>query len=429
MENSQEHYKELLSGYILNTITPDQVKELYTFIEEQPEIYEQLMNDPELIEITGQTADDSTVELQPAAEQRIREHLQTYAESSVRDGANPAHAGKVIPLPERRRRWRWIAAAAILITGSVAMLVSRQKSTTSEQSQQQIVSRPDVKAPTTNKATITLANGQQVALDSLNKGMLAQQGNVKLVKLADGQIAYQAAVGPRSEALQYNTLSNPRGSKVIDMALSDGSHVWLNAGSSLTYPVAFMGKERKVAITGEAYFEIAPDASKPFYVNKGSATVKVLGTRFNVDAYDDDENIKVTLIQGSVKVLNTSETNPAADKKTAAGQNPAEGIILTPGQQAAITKDNPIRIVPNPDLEAVMAWKDGLFNFNKVSLQDVMRQLSRWYDVDVQYQGTVTTKMLGGEMQRDLDLSEVLDGLRDIGVHFRLEGKKLTVMP
>jgi ferric-dicitrate binding protein FerR (iron transport regulator) len=427
MENSQEYYKELLSGYILNTIEPDQVKELYLFIEEQPEIYEQLMNDPELKEITEQAADHSTVELQSAADQRIREHLQTFAESSVQDGATPAHAGKVTRLSERRRRWRWIAAATILITGSVAVLVSRQKSTTPEQPQQQIVSRSDVKAPTTNKATITLANGRQVTLDSLNKGMLAQQGNVKLIKLADGQIAYQAAAGIQSEALQYNTLSNPRGSKVIDMALSDGSHVWLNAGSSLTYPVAFMSKERKVSITGEAYFEIARDASKPFYVNKGSATVKVLGTHFNVDAYDDDENIKVTLIQGSVKVLNTAGTNPAAG--SSADNGSAEGIILTPGQQAAITKDNPIRIVPNPDLEAVMAWKDGLFNFNKVSLQDVMRQLSRWYDVDVQYQGAVTTKMLGGEMQRDLNLSEVLDGLKDIGVHFRLEGKKLTVMP
>lgn len=428
MQYSQAYYKELLSGFVLNTITVDQLKELYLFIEDAPEMYEQLMSDPDLIELIRQNAKLSPAELQPAADQRIRGYLQAYADSHVHD----PRAGKVVRLSDRRRRWRWVAAAAFLIVGVItAVMVSSGHR--GGVSRQVVVSRPlpaDVKAPQTNRATITLANGQQVALDSLNKGLLARQGNIQLVKLDDGQIAYQAASGAIIKELQNNTLYNPRGSKVIDMTLSDGSHVWLNAGSSVTYPVAFVGKERKVAITGEAYFEVSPDASKPFYVSKGNIEVVVLGTHFNVKAYDDEEDMKVTLIQGSVKVLNTSAIDSSSDRNP----NSLSGVMLSPGQQAAVTVEKgvtarPIRIVPHPDLEAVMAWKDGLFNFNKVPLQDVMRQLARWYDVEVEYQGVVTAKTLGGEMQRDLNLSEVLDGLRDIGVHFKIEGKKLIVMP
>jgi ferric-dicitrate binding protein FerR (iron transport regulator) len=333
------------------------------------------------------------------------------------DEGNTFRAGSVVPLPNRRRRLGWVAAAAVLVAGiTTALIVSSVRRSSAPR--QDVASQPlpsDVKAPRTSRATITLANGQQVALDSLNKGLLALQGNIKLVKLSDGQIAYQAASGQIIREALYNTLYNPRGSKVINITLSDGSHVWLNAGSSINYPVAFVGKERKVAITGEAYFEVFHDASRPFYVRKGNVEVKVLGTHFNVNAYDDEASIKVTLLEGAVRVLN---------------------VTLSPGQQALVAvtgrKDDEnasLHIISNPDLEAVMAWKEGLFNFNKVPLQDVLRQLARWYDVDVEYQGAVTTKILGGEMQRDLNLSEVLDGLRDIGVHFRIEGKKLIVMP
>jgi transmembrane sensor len=433
MQHSEAYYKELLSGFIRNTIITDQVKELYLFIEQEPESYERLMRDPDLIELIGQNADRSLVELQPAADQRIREHIQAHADRHVRDEEDTFSPWNVVPLPDRRRRWGWAVAAAVLIVGFTTVLIvsSRRRNSTPRQD---VASQPlpfDVKAPQTNRAMITLANGQQVALDSINKGLLARQGNVRLVKLDDGRIAYQNASGGTIREVQYNTLYNPRGSKVIDMVLSDGSHVWLNAGSSVTYPVAFTGKERKVAITGEAYFEVLHDASKPFYVSKGNVEVKVLGTHFNVDAYDDEENIKVTLVQGSVKVLNTLATAGAASSD---GQsNSLSGVMLSPGQQAAVavtgSKEDKIRIIANPDLEAVMAWKDGLFNFNKVPLQDVMHQLARWYNVDVEYQGTVTAKTLGGEMQRDLNLSEVLDGLRDIGLHFRIEGKKVIVMP
>lgn len=423
MQHAQAYYKELLSGFIRSTITADQVKELYLFIEQEPDVYERLMNDPDLVELIRQNAEQSPAELQPAADQRIWQYLQAYSDGAVQAGQHTFSPGRVVPLSKRRRSWGWVAAAVILVAGAATALmyyytprvVPGQVAVTPPV-------LPDVKAPLTNRATITLANGEQVSLDSLNKGLLAQQGNTKLIKLDDGRIAYQPDAGKAAGIIQYNTLYNPRGSKAIDMVLSEGTHVWLNAASSIKYPVSFAGNERKVAITGEAYFEVSPDASKPFYVNKGNMEIKVLGTRFNVNTYDDEDDIKVTLLKGAVKVSNNALDSAA--RRQAGG-----GIILHPGQQAVVAMHAPIKVISNTDLAAVMAWKDGLFNFNKASLQDVMRQLARWYDVNVEYQGAVSTKTIGGEMQRDLSLSEVLDGLTDLGVHSRIEGKKILVMP
>jgi len=207
-----------------------------------------------------------------------------------------------IEIPTRRIAWRSIAAAAgvILIVCSAGYLYLNKKQTPTE-----IVSAPviqDVKAPVSNRALITLSNGQKVFLDSATNGQLAAQGNVQIVKLDNGVIAYQGEKQTADQPIQYNTLENPRGSKVINITLSDGSKVWLNASSSLTYPISFNAKERKVTITGEAYFEVAHDANKPFTVSKGSTSVQVLGTHFNVNAYNDEAAIKVTLLEGSVKV-------------------------------------------------------------------------------------------------------------------------------
>ena len=257
---------------------------------------------------------------------------------------------------------------------------------------------------------VTLANGQRVFLDSISNGALALQGNVKLVKLPSGEIVYQQS-GELSGQLQYNTLENPRGSKVINMALADGSKVWLNAGSSLTYPIAFVGSERKVSVTGEAYFEVAHDASKPFVVHNGAMDVQVLGTHLNVNAFeDDDNNIKVTLLEGSVKISNGNSNG-----------------LLKPGQQALVSKE--VKVLDDVDLNKVMAWKNGYFQFDKASLQSVLKQVSRWYDVKVIYEGTNQPREFVGEIERDLSLSEVLRILEINKVHFTLEGKELTVKP
>jgi transmembrane sensor len=276
------------------------------------------------------------------------------------------------------------------------------------------VSKPDVKAPTNSKATIRLSNGTVVSLDSLKDGLLAQQSNVKVVKLADGRIAYQNENGEVNEKLEYNTLYNPRGSKVVDMILSDGSHVWLNAGSSVTYPVAFVGKERTVTIEGEAYFEIAKNAAKPFKVNvDGKTEVEVLGTHFNVNSYDDEATINTTLFEGKVKVT---------------GLKTKRSHVLAPGQQAVQNKQGEISINSNADMDEVIAWKEGKFRFgSEMDIQTVMRQVARWYDITVEYRGDVKGS-IGGSISRDVSAAKVLEMLEMTGtVQFKIEGKKVIV--
>ncbi len=304
---------------------------------------------------------------------------------------------------------RWAAATVILLFSAIGyFLINHHKS--KPQQIAKVVSN-DVKAPQQNKAVIRLANGRMIYLDSVGNGALALQGNVQLMKLSNGQIAYTHERGEVSTKMEYNTLSNPRGSKVIHVVLSDGSKVWLDVASSITYPVSFTGKERKVSITGEAYFEVAHDAMKPFYVNHRDMNIRVLGTHFNVNAFEDEgTDIKVTLLQGKVEV------NNQISKET-----------LKPGQQAIV--NDKIKIFNDVDLDEVMGWKNGYFEFNNSDLTNVLSQVSRWYNVDVVYKGYNKPRQFMGEIQRDLNLSEILKILAKNGIQFQIEGNKLIVLP
>lgn len=316
------------------------------------------------------------------------------------------------PAPVKKIGWRrWVAAAAVIIIaglGSYFFLFNKEN--IPAESMQAVVPT-DVKPPKTNKAVITLADGNVLYLDSAGKGDLAMQGNMKLVKLANGQIAYETADNKVAPEQQYNTLFNPRGSNVINMKLSDGSQVWLNAGSSIQYPVAFTGTERKVSITGEAYFEVTRNPAKPFKVVNDRMEVIVLGTHFNVNAYEDEANIKVTLLEGAVKIKHSGSAK-----------------LLRPGQQARIT--NEIRVTDNADLEEVMAWKAGKFVFEeKADIETVMRQVARWYDVDIEYQGKITSHF-GGTISRQVSISAIINVLEATGhVKCRIEGRKIIVAP
>jgi transmembrane sensor len=325
----------------------------------------------------------------------------------------------LLSVPARSIKW-WntsivrslaIAASIILLLGVPAYFLllknSRQTNVATVPLKKQGF---DVKAPQVNRAMVTLSDGRKVYLDSVSNGEVSIQNNIKLVKLANGQIAYQALSGETINEIEYNTLSNPRGSKVIDMTLSDGTRVWLNAGSSLTYPVAFIGNERSVSISGEAYFEVTHNAAKPFVVKKGAMTVSVLGTHFNVDAYEDEPKILVTLLEGSVNVSNDGVSG-----------------LLKPGQQAQVGED--LKVENNADLEEVMAWKNGRFVFNGTDLNDIMRHLARWYDLDITYKKQVKEKFFV-EIGSNSNLSNVLKILEETGVvHFKIEGKEITVIP
>jgi transmembrane sensor len=270
--------------------------------------------------------------------------------------------------------------------------------------------KADIQAPAATRASIILADGTSIPIDSLTQ---VQQGTTNVVRLSNGEITYKT-VGEITKEVTYNTLNNPKGSQVAMLTLSDGSKVWLNAGSSVTYPVAFTGKERKVSMIGEAYFEVAHNAAMPFKVRNRQTEVTVLGTHFNVNAYDDESDIKITLLEGSVKVSSSAASPQSA--------------VLKPGQQANIDIHNSqLTIEHSPDIEQVMAWKNGMFSFRQTDLQSIMRQIARWYDVEVVYDGPLPDRKFGGEIPRMTRLSNVLRVLEESDVKFKMEGRKIIV--
>jgi ferric-dicitrate binding protein FerR (iron transport regulator) len=319
--------------------------------------------------------------------------------------------------PRRLYRWWAVAAMLVLLAGlGITLLVLNKQATNKPTVAQQ---KPtDVAAPATTRAMITLSNGAQVYLDSAASGQLAQQGNVNVIKQAGGAIAYNAAA--TGEAAGYNTLSNPRGSNVVHLTLADGTQVWLNAESSLRYPVAFSGPERSVEITGEAYFEVAHNAHKPLKVRKagGDWAVQVLGTHFNVNAYTDEEAVRVTLLEGAVKLSAGQQ------------QGQANNLILKPGEQGVL---NSVTLSfskgDHVDVDAVMAWKAGFFEFSDTELPIILRQLSRWYNINIQYQDKPNHETFGGRISRNLPLSNVLQLLKNNGAVFTLDGNTLIVKP
>jgi transmembrane sensor len=262
--------------------------------------------------------------------------------------------------------------------------------------------------PGGNKAILTLQDGSTIVLDDAKDGTLAEQGNATVVKTANGQLVYNGADNGEQK-VSYNTMSTPRGGQ-YKLTLPDGTDVWLNSASSITYPTAFVGNERKVTITGEAYFEVAKDKTKPFHVKAGTQDIEVLGTHFNVMAYTDEDAIKTTLLEGSVKVSGNGSSG-----------------ILKPGEQSVNTNGD-LQIGPAAVDEA-MAWKNGYFKFNRVGIKYIMRQLSRWYDVDVVYDGRVKDDEFVGTIGRGENIVQALHLLELTNVHFKIKDKTIIVLP
>lgn len=272
------------------------------------------------------------------------------------------------------------------------------------------ISKPKINIrPGGNKAILTLHDGSKIVLNDAREGTLAQQGNTKIVKLANGQLAYNQTNTLPAKVL-YNTMTTPRGGQ-YKLILPDGTQVWLNSASSITYPTAFVGNERNVSISGEAYFEVAKDKSKPFHVKSGNQTVDVLGTHFNIMAYADEDAIKTTLLEGSVRVVENNITS-----------------MLKPGQQAIVDKQGGIKITA-ASIDEALAWKNGYFKFNRVDIRFIMRQVARWYDVDIVYQGRFPKDEFVGKIGRGENISQVLRILELDDVHFKIEDKKIIVLP
>jgi transmembrane sensor len=261
-------------------------------------------------------------------------------------------------------------------------------------------------------ALLILSNGREVLIDSVDDGQIASEGQSDITKKDSGELVYSDnnSITTGSEAA-LNTLRTPRGGQ-FSLRLPDGTRVWLNAASSLTYPSYFTGSERKVTLEGEAYFEVAKNPAAPFKVITQKMQVRVLGTHFNVMAYPDEPVQTATLLEGSVQVK----------------QNNAE-VILQPGQQAEVSGPGNMKLIRDADVYAATAWKNGTTSFKDASIQTIMRSISRWYDVDIIYQGQIPDKKFKGGLPRNTDLSELLTVLEQNGIHFTVQGKVITVIP
>jgi transmembrane sensor len=312
-----------------------------------------------------------------------------------------------IQKPRRILLWPRVAAAILVIFSVGGYLFIKNRITT-ESLQSQIHNEI---VPGTNKAMLTLSNGKQISLSDAHNGTLSEEGN-QLVKKADsGTVSYESkGTSDKNVPLTYNTITTPRGGQ-WSVILPDGTKVMLDATSSIKYPVRFEGKQRSVDITGQAYFEVAHNSKMPFYVTTKNQVVEVLGTHFNVNVYTDEPVSSVTLLEGGVKISKGMKT-----------------AILKPGQQAVMTNGTNKISIKKVDAENFVAWKTGRFFFNKADIKTVMRQLSRWYDVKVSYKGTMPQQQFNGDIQRNLQATQLLDILSNYyNIPFKIEGKKIIV--
>lgn len=394
MENSA-YLLQLLEKYRDNSCSPDEVKQLLAYFRKDSQEQEQLM---ELV-------------LARLQEEPTAAELDSHKLDSIIDEAYGRIQQQIHSPRQKVRRLHWgrvAAAAAILIFLSVGIYWYRQD----DPAQTRLTSQygGDV-LPGGNRAVLTLADGSTIDLDSVANGLLAEQQGILITKNEDGTITYEvAADGLDGGTAAFNTIATPHGGQ-YNVVLPDGSRVWLNAESSLRYPVAFHGDRREVALTGEGFFEVAHRSAQPFSVLVGGHAVEVLGTHFNVNAYGDTHELAATLVEGSVRVV---------------GEGAAQSAILKPGQQARLTAKG-IKVVP-VDVGDYTAWKDGLMILNSDDLPTIFRQLERWYDVEFISREPLKATV-SGIIPRQANLSEVLRAIENnTGVKFRIEERRVLVI-
>jgi ferric-dicitrate binding protein FerR (iron transport regulator) len=348
--------------------------------------------------------------------------LSEEEEAALKDAMYKQIAAKVSSakatiIPIKRKNYSLVAAAAVLVTlvgaGSYFWLLKKPAAPPTQAGAVKV--KPQDLPPGRDAATLTLADGQTIILDSAN-GTISKQGAATVIN-NNGRVSYANTGNETRPAVVYNKVSTARGNQ-YQLVLADGSKVWLNSASSLRFPTSFTGDRREVELDGEGYFEIAKNASKPFHVKTSTQDIEVLGTHFNVNAYNDEAAVKTTLLEGSVKI----------NQSVPQGGSNQQSAILKPGEQAVFTHDSRLTIQDNIDIDQVMAWKNGWFEFDDTDIKTIMRQISRWYDVDIRYETKTDNEKYGGRISRNLNLSNILKMLENYGVHFRLERKTLTVI-
>lgn len=405
MGNVQKRLEYLLNQYANRTASPEEEKELWSFVDAAK-------NDDAVKNLVLKMIQQDAPETELNRNQWEPVLRRVIAQGKEEEATNTP----VYPLPKRRNVfiWKKMAAAAVLflIVGTGLFYFLQDRNIYTIVAVEKVPILKDVAPPNSVNATLTLSDGATIILDSVRNGMLAQQGDVNVMKLSDGQIVYDPiSLSTQNKEISYNTLSNPRGSKVVNIVLADGTKVWLNVESTLRYPTAFIEKDRRVEITGEAYFEVAHNEAMPFHVTVDGMEVEVLGTHFNVNSYKEESILRTTLLAGSIKV-----------------NNGTKGIIINPGEQAQIfrNKNNSIP-VSKPDLNEVMAWKEGRFSFSDMDLESIMREMARWYNVKVVYEDKITDRYTVN-VSREVPVSQLFKFIEmSGGVKFDIRNEIITV--
>lgn len=405
--------EELFERYLDETISPEDLDRLWQTLE-QPGFREHWQRFVDRLytnrELHG-LSDRSDRERALLKLKNLLKQEENSAASYTREDPTPVH---------RIRPYRWVrvAAAVLILTGGIYWWQLQRSA--HDQPPAAVVATPaDDISPGQDGAILTLDDGTQLVLDSAENGLLAMQNGARVI-LQNGRLLYDRGPQP-AQIVTYNTMTTPKG-RQFRMELPDGTRVWLNAASSVRYPTAFPDRERKVEITGEVYFEVAENKNAPFIVQiPKRAEIEVLGTHFNINAYEGEPSLNTTLLEGSVRVR-------ALEAGTLGSQSPAT-VTLQPHQQAQVRPATSIAVMDNVNIEKIMAWKNGLFNFEGTNLKEMFRQLERWYDIQVVYEGEVPDIQFFGKMSKNMQLQDVLSGLREFGIRFRIEeGKKLVIM-
>jgi len=391
---NNEYYRLLLQRWQQRTCSPQEALELMDYLRDDAS-GRTLLNEMQAAFRQVKPA-DGTHSGEPG--DRVRKELLQHIQGTP-----------VVPLSPRKNygRFKLAAAAAVVLGLSIPAIYFFRQPAPAKVATTVNKTAPATVTPGGHKAVLTLANGEKIILDSAGIQQLAQQGN-SAVHNQGGQLVYVKTQGTNSAPI-YNTLTTGPG-ETYPLVLADGSKIWLNAASSIRFPATFAGEERRIELSGEAYFEVAHDARRPFRVLVNQATVDVLGTSFNINSYADEATINTTLLEGAVKVNSKKES-----------------IQLAPGEQSQISPNGHVKKVTGVNTAEIIAWKEGYFQFESTDLTTVLRQFSHWYDVEIVYEGQLRPRKFFGMISRRSSLVNVLKMLNANDVNYRLEGKKLII--